>query len=179
VRGAVLLLLGIGCETEVQQPTVHTLTLTESTALLNVTLEVGKLIADKQPTGTNNKSPMDIPIDEDFTCASGGTGHMMGVGHYIPITHKGYGPTTFEVTVSLDDCAFDSAPVTAESLFVRGPLRAGDEASNLTYRGEVTWPPATDTCAITLKLYGQFLTNFDGTVCSGHFTPETIDSLPP
>lgn len=179
MRGAVMLLLAVGCETEVQQPIVHTLTGTEANALVLVTLEVGKLIANKQPPGADNGSPLEIQIDEDFTCLSGGTGHMMGVGHYVPLAGKGYGPTTFNLTISLDSCAFSSPPVSADSLSVRGPLQVGDEANNLTYRGDATWPPGADACAITLKLYGQYLTNFDGTVCAGRFTPQTIRYLPP
>jgi hypothetical protein len=179
VRGALLLLIAVGCETEVQQPTVHTLTLTEANALASVTTEVSKLIAMKQPPGVDNTSPLDIPVDEDFTCASGGTGHMTGVGHFVPLPDKGYGPTTFELTVSLDNCAFNSPPISAESLFVRGPVQSGEGGNSLTFRGNVTWPPAVDECAITLKIYGPFFETFDGTVCAGHVTPETIQTLPP
>jgi hypothetical protein len=178
VRGVVVLLLAAGCETEVQQPTFHMLTQTDANALVSVTTEVAMLIAMKQASGDDDIDPLDIPVDEDFTCASG-TGHMMGVGHYVPFPETGYGRTTFEVTVSLDNCAFGSSPVSAESLFVRGPVLAGEGANSLTFRGIVTWPPTVDECAITLKIYGPFFETFDGTVCAGHVTPETVQKLPP
>lgn len=155
------------------------LTLERANAVVIVTTEVAKLVAQHQPPGADNTSAQTITIDEAFTCTSSGTGYMKGTGNYVPLAGEGYGPTTFDVMVSLDNCGFSSAPVSAGLLGVRGPVQTGTDTSNLTFRGDVMWPPGADTCTITMKVYGMYYSSFMGTVCAYGVTPQTINSLPP
>jgi hypothetical protein len=167
----------VGCETEVQQPSVHVLTQADAAAVVTVTAEVAKLIAVKQASGATS---LDIHVDEDFACTGGGSGHMTGDGSYEPRSGTETGPTTFDITVTLDSCSsgFGVVSTTMAGLTGRGAVETGVATTNLTFRGEVAWAASADTCQITLKLYGADFSTFDGVVCATHITPELVPHLP-
>lgn len=150
------------------------LTMANATAVVTVSTQLASALAAHAATGT---AAQDITLDEDIACGSG-TAHLMGTGHYVPTSGQGVGYTTFDATVSLASCAFNGGALSATLLTVRGPIQAGMATNNLTYRGEVTWPPMTDVCTITMKVYGASFEMFMGTVCAYGVTPQTITELP-
>ena len=143
-------------------------------AVVTVSTGIANLLAQRQGTGTSAQT---IMLDEDFACGSG-TGHLTGTGTYVPTAGQSVGFTTFDATISLDDCAFSGGALSATQLTVRGPMEPGAATNNLTFRGEVSWPPATDVCTITMKVYGASFEMFMGTVCAYGVTSQTITQLP-
>jgi hypothetical protein len=178
-RALVLYALGAmaACH-DAEQDTTPPLTQTRANTLVDVTFEVAELISLEQPHG-DNPAPMELTVDKDFVCPGGGTGHIGGEGHYTPEPGKAFGPTVFEITVMLADCAFNMGALSSTSLTALGTVEAGQPITNLTFMGEVSWSPATDTCQATLKLFGTNYDDFIGTVCAAQITPDSIDLLPP
>jgi len=177
MRSASVLLAMAGCH-PVNNPDMASLNRSDAETLVIVTTEVAEIIALEQPTGGDHETPIEIRIDKDFTCLSGGSGHLSGSGQYTPVPGKGFGPTTFDLTVLLVDCAFDSGTLSSLALTARGPIEVGAATTNLTYQGEVSWPPNSDSCEVTLKLFGVSFEDFDGTACAVRLTPDTLDQLP-
>jgi hypothetical protein len=175
VRRAWWSLVLAGCATDASQAHEPMLTMTDANAVVTVTTSVANLIAQRQGTGTSAQM---IMLDEDIACGSG-SGHLMGTGQYVPTAGQSVGYTTFDATVSLAGCAFTGGALSATQLTVRGPLQPGFASNNLTFRGEVSWPPMTDVCTITMKLYGASFEMFMGTVCAYGVTAQTIAQLPP
>lgn len=147
----------------------------DANAVVTVTTSVANLIAQRQGMGT---SAQIIMLDDVLACGSG-AGHVTGTGTYVPTAGQSSGYTTFDATVSLTDCAFGGGALAATQLTVRGPVQSASATNNLTFRGEVTWPPMTDVCTITMKVYGASFEMFMGTVCAYGVTAQTIAQLPP
>jgi len=175
MRRATILLAMMGCHDQAQVETP--LTATDAYTLVDVMTQVTKLIALEQPHGENPVA-MDIVINQDILCSGGGTGHLGGHAVYMPAPGKAFGLTTFDVKVSLDDCAFYFGAISSPLLSARGTVQTGQPISNLTYRGEVSWPTMPESCEITLKIHGKDYDDFEGTACAVEITPDSIPRLP-
>lgn len=177
MRCALVLLAMTACHEQADQSDTPLLTQTDARTLVDVTTQVTKLIALQQPHGENSAA-MDITVSQDILCTGGGTGHVGGEAHYVPAPGTSFGQTTFDVKVSLADCAFFSGAISSMMLSVRGTVQTGASVSNLTYRGEVSWSTTPDPCQVTLKIWGKDYDDFEGFACAVSITPDSIPRLP-